>query len=47
MARKAIEEITAEEINAFYEGKQPEAQDEGEDLIKIDSEEGLIWLGNK
>lgn len=39
MPKKTIEETTAEEINALYDGEQPEAQDEGENLLKIDSEE--------
>lgn len=42
MPRKTIEEITAEEIEQLYDGEkypQPEAQDEGEDLIKLEDEE--------
>lgn len=39
MAKKEIKEITAEEINEFYKGDQPEAQDEGENLIKLEEEE--------
>lgn len=30
------EQITPEEILAEYQGEQPEAQDEGENLIKVE-----------
>lgn len=36
---KVVENTTVEEINAYYEGKELEAQDEGEDLIRIEDEE--------
>ena len=43
MARKkqenAVDEITVEEILEQYQGEQPEAQDEGENLVKIEEEE--------
>ena len=39
MAKKEIKEITAEEIDELYQGEQPEAQDEGENLIKLEDEE--------
>lgn len=39
MAKKEIKETTAEEIVKLYEGDQPEAQDDGADLIKLEEEE--------
>lgn len=38
-AAEEIEEITAEEILAQYQEEQPENQDEGDDLIKVDIQE--------
>ena len=33
-----VEETTAEEIVAIYQGEEPGPQDEGENLLKIDEE---------
>lgn len=40
MSRKKeeIEEISAEEIDKFYQEEQPEAQDEGENLETVEEE---------
>lgn len=35
---KVVENITAEEIDELYKDEQPEAQDEGENLINIEEE---------
>lgn len=40
MEEKELETITSEEVVEQYKGEMPEVQDEGENLIKLEDEEG-------